>query len=278
MMTAASVTRWRLRIEFDGATFGGWQLQAEAIEAKSPSVQGCLTRALKLVLRLPAEVHVQGSGRTDVGVHARDYWAHFDVAAKVIEAAGGEERVRHALNGVLPEGLAVLRLERAPDGFHALESIVSKTYVYRVLLRRAKPALGREHLLWLPLEPARFDVSAVRVALASLLGEHDFHAFAAANHSAATTRRTLTRAELVLESEESDAARGTIWRFEFEGPGFLKQMVRNLVGTLLQVGQGRRDAGDVARLLATAAERQEAGPCAAAHALCLERIVHAEGA
>lgn len=273
-----SAARLKFRLEFDGAAFCGWQLQSEADERKTPSIQGALESTLAIVLRRPGErIVVQGCGRTDAGVHAEEFFAHADVPGA---SDADLERLRHGLNSVLPVGVVVTSLTRAAADFHALNDVTRKTYEYRVLARRAKPVLELGRCLWLPVEPFSedwFDRAAVREATRELEGEHDFVAFAAANFTAKTSVRRLFRAEFISEKIGHEASAGERMRFVFEGDGFLKQMVRNMVGTLLEVGQRKRAPASIRALLGkggTPGNRVDAGACAEPQGLFLRAVTY----
>jgi tRNA pseudouridine38-40 synthase len=279
-MTALNATRsrrLRLRLEFDGALFCGWQLQSEIHEAQKSSVQGEVERALGVYLRSPSRVVIQGCGRTDAGVSAREFYAHFDLP----ESSPREpdlEKFRHGLNGILPEGIAVLRVDSVPAEFHALRDVARKTYEYTLLLRRAKPTLERSSAYWVPETLATFRIERILEALKLLEGRHDFVAFAASDHTAQTTVREVyeARAEVQALIGHDDPVEGALIYLRFTGEGFLKQMVRTLVGTLVEVGQGKRDLDSIARLLSGDASRSEAGPCAPPHALRLLSVFYGD--
>ncbi|MBS1985221.1 MAG: tRNA pseudouridine synthase A [Bdellovibrionales bacterium] len=272
---SAPLRRIRARLEFSGEGFCGWQLQAEGQESQQPSIQGVMEAALSTVLhRKDQRFLVQGCGRTDAGVHAEEFYAHFDLEP---ERAGDLEKFRHKLNCVLPEGVVITGL-REQAGFHAADDVTSKTYEYRLLLRRAKPVLARGRCCWLPIEgfdAAQFDRVGVEQALRLLEGTHDFVAFAAANFTARTSVRTLTRCELVSRPYLDHPEGGEWICLRFTGDGFLKQMVRNIVGTLIEIGQRRRTVESVQKLLGDGgqpAARTEAGPCAVPEGLFLVKV------
>ncbi len=245
--------RLRLTLEYDGGGFQGWQLQPG-----QRSVQGALEAALQQVVQ--AEVRVIGAGRTDAGVHARGQVAHADVPGALAPLA-----LRRALNAVLPADLAVIELREAAPDFHARRDARSKSYVYRIL-NRAVPSPERRGVTW--HIRSRLDLDAMREAAAILRGEHDFAAFRGAHGGAPageSTLRTLDRLEVVREGDEV--------RIVAAGRSFLRHMVRNLAGTLVDVGLGRSSPDDVAAILASR-ERARAGPTGPPHALCLERVCY----
>jgi tRNA pseudouridine38-40 synthase len=246
---------FRLTLEYDGAGFSGWQVQSQG----QRTVQGTLTSALERVTGAPARV--TGAGRTDAGVHAEG-----QVASVTVDTELSAEQLGRALNGVLPDHVAVVACAEAPADFHARYGARSKLYRYAIWngpvaspLRRA-----RRHRVVPPL-----DLDAMRKAAADLLGTHDFAAFQAAGSEVESTVRTLTRLDV------TGVPRGEIdlW---VEGDGFLRHMVRNLAGTLIEVGIGRREAADVARVLGSG-DRSQAGPTAPASGLTLVRVEYDEG-
>lgn len=240
---------WRLVVEYDGTDFEGWQLQPGA-----RTVQGELESAFA---RLAGRrVVVYGAGRTDAGVHARG-----QVANARAETRHPPEVLRRALNALLPRDVAVRELEPAGDGFDARRDARSKLYAYRLWTGATRSPLEERWSHWVSVP---LDLAALRAAARDLVGTHDFASFRAAGGHGRTSVRTLTRIELA-------GALGGELRFEFEGTGFLRHMVRNLVGTLLEVGRGRRPPAWAAEVLA-ARDRRAAGPTAPARGLTLVRV------
>jgi tRNA pseudouridine38-40 synthase len=244
------VPTFRLSLEYDGREFAGWQLQAGG----QRTVQGTLQEAFQRVTG--CEVRVTGAGRTDAGVHAEG-----QVASVVAETELAPERLRRALNGVLPPDLAVWECALAPEGFHARYQARSKLYRYRIW-NGASPSPLRARRAWQVVRS--LDLEAMRRAAQALVGTHDFACFRAAGSGVGSSVRTLTRCQ--LEGE----ARAEL-RLLVEGNGFLRHMVRALVGTLVEVGCGRRPAGSMAAMLA-ARDRGRAGRTAPAHGLTLVRV------
>jgi tRNA pseudouridine38-40 synthase len=246
------VPTFRLRLEYDGSDFAGWQLQPGG----QRTVQGTLHEAFRRVTG--REVRVIGAGRTDAGVHAEG-----QVASVVVDTELAPDRLRRALNGVLPPDLAVWACDRAPEGFHARYQARSKLYRYRIWNGESRSPLrtARAHHV-----PSALDVDSMRGAAALLRGTHDFAAFQTAGSAVRSTVRSLER--LDVEGEP----RGEINLYA-EGDGFLRHMVRILAGTLIEVGLGRRDAAGLPAVLA-ARERSQAGRTAPAHALTLIRVFY----
>ena len=241
---------FRLTLEYDGTDFEGWQDQGGARR----TVQGCLVAALERISGRP--VAVRGAGRTDAGVHAEAQLASARVATTL-----SADALQRALNGILPADVVVRSAERAGDGFDAGRCARSKLYRYRIWNAPTRSPLQARRALHVP-QP--LDVAAMRLAAAALVGRHDFASFRASGSSAKTSVRTLTRVEVRGNA-------GAEMLLDFEGTGFLRHMVRNLVGTLLEVGRGRRDPASMKELL-DLRDRSAAGPTAPPHGLCLVRV------
>ena len=245
------MARIKLTLEYDGTHYVGWQLQENG-----PSVQGRLQRA---VAELVGEsVSVVAAGRTDSGVHAWGQVAAFDSPRALPLKA-----YWMGLNGLLPEDIAVVKAEEVAVDFDPRRWASGKRYVYRVSNRRSRsPLLRHTHCeIYQPL-----DLDAMREAASCLLGEHDFSAFRAADCDAATPRRTLTKVEIL-------GAPGGEVTLTFEGTAFLKHMVRNLVGSLLEVGRARQSAAWLPEVL-KGQDRTKAGPTAPAHGLVLAEVFY----
>ena len=243
---------YAITIEYDGAAFSGWQKQPGRRTA-----QGTLEDALGVLARQP--VRIQGASRTDAGVHAAGQVASFEIADDLDPAAlvGG-------LSALCRPDLAVVEARLAPDGWNARFRSTGKRYRYRVLNRPApSPLWGR----WSWHVAGALDLAAMADAAARAVGTRDFAGFRAADCGRESTIRTLSRA-----SVEDGSADGLI-DFVFEGDGFLKNMVRILAGTIVDVGRGRMPAGIVDEAIATG-DRRRAGRTAPAHGLVLEQVFY----
>jgi len=240
----------RLVLEYDGTEFEGWQSQGPGHR----TVQGVLEAALEQVTgrRWP----VAGAGRTDAGVHAEG-----QVASCAPQTSLPPVDLRRALNAVLPRDVAVVEAALAPAGFHARRSARGKLYRYALWNGPVRSPL-RERTHWGLRTP--LDVGAMRVAAAPLVGTHDFAAFQSAGGGTRTSVRSLER----LDVEGEPGGEILLWA---GGGGFLRHMVRALVGTLVEVGRGRRPAGDLPAVLASR-DRGRAGPTAPARGLTLVRV------
>jgi len=243
------VTRFRLTLEYDGAGFVGWQRQDNG-----PSVQQALEDA---VFAFCGErVTAVAAGRTDAGVHALGQVVHLDIARAV-----AVETVRDAVNYHLrPAPIAVLAVEAAAADFHARFSAVERAYLYRIVNRRAPLALDRGRA-WGVAAP--LDAAAMAEAARALVGRHDFTSFRAASCQAASPVKTLDVLEVARAGDEV--------RVAARARSFLHHQVRNMVGTLKLVGEGKWSAADVAAALA-ARDRSAAGPTAPPGGLYLVEV------
>jgi tRNA pseudouridine38-40 synthase len=241
--------RYKLLIEYDGAPFAGWQIQAGA-----PTVQGVLTAAVEAFAG--EKVAVQGAGRTDAGVHAIAQVAHVDLSK-----AWDSDTVRDALTAQLrPHPVAVLAAEQVPDTFDARFSAKARHYVYRIVNRRADLALERGRA-W--RVPRPLDSAAMHIAAQGLLGKHDFTTFRATECQAKSPLKTLDRLEVAREGDEI--------RVFASARSFLHHQVRSMVGSLVLVGEGRWSARDLGAALA-ARDRAACGPIAPPDGLYLMRV------
>jgi len=239
----------KLLIEYDGTAYLGWQIQP-----KGPTIQGMIEE--KLSLLTGEVVHLFGSGRTDAGAHAFGQAANFKTQSKM-----DVESIQKALNSLLPPDMVIRKVEEADERFNARSEARSKVYEYRILNRPLRSAF---HLGYAWHIPRRLDLDSMKIAARSLLGEHDFSSF----RSVGTPTRTAVRR--VIRAEWKRGRDGLI-RFEIEANGFLKQMVRAIVGTLIEVGRGKISVEEFRRIL-DAKDRKKAGPTAPAHGLFLKEV------
>lgn len=239
----------RLVVEYDGTSLCGWQRQLNG-----PTVQGHLEAALARLLA--HEVVVAGASRTDAGVHARGQVASFRT-----ERAIPLHGIRRGLNSMLPPQIAIREATEAPDDFHPRFSATGKHYRYTILVRADRSPRWRDRA-WHHGEPLAH--APMRDAAAALLGEHDFAAFRAAGCTAHTTVRRLDAIDLTTPEPDLVA-------IDVRGNAFLRNMVRILAGTLVEVGAGRRDPAQVAEILASR-DRTRAGITAPAHGLELIEV------
>ena len=238
----------KLTVEYDGTNYHGWQFQAN-----SDSIQAVLERALSTFLRTPTRVI--GAGRTDAGVHALGQVVSFSTDKELTA-----HRIRRALNALTPSDITVKEVEIVADSFDPRRDARSRVYEYHII-NRPTPSpffLNRAWHLHQPL-----NVEAMRTASSCLLGEHDFSSFRATGCDAAHPIRMVYRTTL--------EQRGELLVFTIEATAFLRHMVRNIVGTLVEVGHGERTVESVQELLGLR-DRTKAGDTAPAHGLYLMEV------
>lgn len=249
----------KLTIAYDGTDFAGWQRQAT-----DRSVQAAIEDALA-----PIEgerVVVTGAGRTDAGVHAAG-----QVASLVLRASIARDTLRRALNATLPPDVRILQIDEAADGFNAQFAATQKTYRYWIWAGGIVPPALRRYVWHVP---QALDVDSMNEAAASLIGRHDFAAFQGAGGEVKTTERHLLASQVERWPIETatvimpPAATGDLLVYEVTGTGFLRHMVRNIVGTLIEIGLGRRAASDMQGIVASR-NRGRAGATAPPHGLVL---------
>jgi tRNA pseudouridine38-40 synthase len=241
--------RYKLTIEYDGGPFVGWQRQDNGL-----SVQQALEDAVEALCQARAVVY--GAGRTDAGVHALGQVAHIEIAKEL-----SPDKLRDALNFHLrPHPVAILQAEVAAPDFHARFSAVGRSYLYRILTRRAPAVLERGHVWQLP---AVLDAGAMHQAAQELVGHHDFSSFRAAECQADSPLKTLDQLAVSRAGDEIHVTA--------KARSFLHNQVRIMVGTLKLVGEGKWTARNVAKALA-AADRTQAGPTAPPDGLYLTEV------
>jgi len=245
---AAGARNIRLVLAYDGTPFLGWQVQPQG-----PTIQSVLEEAISRITG--HETKVKGSGRTDAGVHAISQVANFHTASRM-----APEAFVPALNSLLPPEIAVLAADEVEPSFDAQFSAVEKTYRYRIFNSRIKSPF--EHRLSWHV-PAELDVESMRTSAMQLIGKIDFSSFRASGCVSSSPIRTLK--DIAVAREDA------IITFELTADGFLRHMVRNIVGTLVEVGRGRFTVEDVATILA-ARDRTRAGVAAPPHGLYLLRV------
>ena len=244
----------RLAVQYDGTDFEGWQLQPSG-----PTIQGELERALATALR--TSVRVRGAGRTDAGVHASGQVA----AVRVAEPPANLDRLRASLNALLPAAIVVREIVVAGDDFDPRRDARRRCYEYRIWRAAAPSPFWRRYAwhLW-----GALDTDAMTVAAAAVVGGHDFRAFRASD--ADPVRSTVRQ---VFESRFE--TRGELLVYRIEANAFLKQMVRTLVGTFVEIGRGQRAAASMSELVSGAA-RGAAGQTAPPHGLILKHVRYDE--
>jgi tRNA pseudouridine38-40 synthase len=248
----------RLTIAYDGTDFHGWQRQP-----KAPTIQSCLEAAIESIVGSP--VKVVASGRTDAGVHAAKQVANFKTSSPI-----PCPNLVRAVNNMLPPTVRVKEAREAPEEFHARYAVRSKTYCYRILHSQVcSPFLAR----FVYHYPYPLDRRRMAEAACLIEGRHDFASFAGScgTNEDAPPKSSPSTVREILTSRILWRAQTSIVVYEVCGEGFLQYMVRNIVGTLIEVGRGKLEPNDMARIL-EAHDRALAGPTAPAQGLCLMKV------
>ena len=240
----------KLTLEYDGTNYLGWQKQKVGI-----TIQGTLEEAIKVLTK--EEVEVTGSSRTDAGVHAKGFVANFKTNSKI-----PSEKFREAINHKLPEDIVILKSEEVEEEFHARYNAMGKTYSYSILNRDAPSAIDRNYLYHVK---RKLDVESMKEACQYFIGTHDFSAFKTSGSSVKTTVRTIK--ELYIEDNDD------IIKIYVTGDGFLYNMVRIIVGTLIMVGSNKIKPLEIKNIIASK-EREKAGICVPASGLVLEKVYY----
>lgn len=240
---------YKMVIAYDGSRYNGWQKQGNTKD----TIQGKLEKVLeKLEGR---EVEVIGAGRTDAGVHALGQVVNVKLESKI-----NEEMLLQYLNQYLPEEIAVLSVKEVPMRFHSRLNATEKTYLYRIYRSEIPNPFIRKYTVTITEE---LDIEKMRMAAELLIGEHDFKSFCSLKKSKKSTIRTLY--SIIIEEIEEEI------RISVRGNGFLYHMVRIIVGTLLEVGTGKKKPEEIEQILEKG-ERQAAGKTAPAHGLFLKEV------
>jgi tRNA pseudouridine38-40 synthase len=246
------VTRWpperniKLVLEYDGSGYHGWQRQVGSL-----SIQEVIESRLGVMLG--KRVGIRASGRTDAGVHAKGQVVNFHARTKLTP-----DEILRGLNSLLPDDIVVLSAQGVDESFHARFSAISKVYEYHILNRQVPSALLRNYT-WHVRRPLA--VGPMQDCLERVCGRKDFSAFMASGSGASSTERNMLRAE--LEQVHPDRI-----KFTYEADGFLRHMVRNLTGTIVEVGKGKRTTADFVRIIGSG-DRKQAGMTAPGHGLYL---------
>jgi tRNA pseudouridine38-40 synthase len=251
----------RLLIQYDGTAYSGWQVQTLDV-----TIQGLIEGCLKKITG--AAANVIAAGRTDAGVHAAGQVACFRTSSELSPAI-----LQNALNALLPCDIRIMEVEEADKSFHARFSAERKSYVYLVSTGKiVSPFINR--YVW--RLPCRLDLAAMKEALSYLGGTHDFSSFRGSGCGAKTTVRTIYEASILkLSAVELVTLRleGEFIKFRFEGDAFLRHMVRNMVGTVVEVGKGKIHPEEIIAIIESN-DRKCAGPTAPAQGLFLECVAY----
>lgn len=243
------LTNFKLTIEYDGSAYHGWQRQAS-----EPTIQAQIETALLTITG--RKVTLTGSGRTDAGVHAYGQTANF-----LCDTNLTPDNFQRGLNSLLPDDIVITACITVPENFNARFDVKSKIYQYRILNRKLPAAIDRQYAWHIPY---KLDLNAMHLACRHIIGTRDFKAFEGSGSPRAHTTRTVISADL---KEENDGC----LVFEIEGDGFLRFMVRNIVGTLVDVGRGQITFDNFKQILLSK-DRNLAGITAPAQGLFLMQV------
>lgn len=247
------MTNYRMIVQYDGTRYNGWQKQGDTDNTIQQKLETILTRMVDGSPDSPVDVH--GAGRTDAGVHARGQVAQFR-----LETDKTPDEIRDYLNEYLPDDIGVTSVAVAAPRFHSRFNASQKTYLYRICKDKSYHVFDRKYLYEYR---GSLDTAAMKVATIQLRGEHDFRSFCGNPRMRKSTVRKLYAIHIIETPDEID--------LEFIGEGFLQYMVRILVGTLIEVGEGKRDPFSMKELL-EARDRNLAGPTAPARGLTLMEV------
>lgn len=240
----------KLILEYDGTNYLGWQKQKIGT-----TIQGTLEEAIADLTN--EDIEVTGSSRTDAGVHARGFVANFKTNSRI-----PADKFREAINHKLPDDIVILKSEEVEVEFHARYNAKGKTYSYSILNREVPSAINRNYLYHLK---KKLDVEAMKEACKYFIGTYDFAAFKTSGSSVKTTVRTIT--ELYIEEEDN------IIKIYVTGDGFLYNMVRIIVGTLIMVGSNKINSNEIKNII-DSKQREKAGICVPATGLVLEKVYY----
>jgi tRNA pseudouridine38-40 synthase len=246
-MNNSNLVNIKLLLQYDGSNYSGWQIQHNGV-----TIQGLITAALVKINQQPVKLY--GAGRTDAGVHALGQVANF-----FTDKALTPQQWQKALNGHLPPDIRVIAASAVPTNFHARFSAIGKHYRYQLIIT---PTISPFDYRYYYHYPYSLNLDAMQQAASYLLGKHDFAAFATATKKEATTR-IIHQLEIVPQATQII--------FQLQGNGFLRYMVRTIVGTLLEVGRQQRDPASIPAIL-QAQDRRLAGPTAPPQGLFLVAV------
>ena len=240
----------KLTIEYDGTSYGGWQKQKN-----NRTIQQCIEEAIKLLTG--EEVELIGSSRTDAGVHAKGMVANFITNSQI-----PADKFREAINTKLPDDIGIIKSEEVDKNFHSRYDSKGKTYCYTLVNRYEKVCLGRSYVYQVRDE---LNYNLMKDAAKYFLGKHDFKAFKTNGSSVKTSVRTISGLELELK--------GDVLKIFISADGFLYNMVRIIVGTLIEVGKGKIKPEDIESIIRNG-DRSKAGPCVPPNGLVLEKVFY----
>lgn len=248
--------KYVIKIQYDGTHYVGYQVQPNGL-----SVQEALEKAIRTMAKLPLEQNIPTSsaGRTDSGVHALGQVVSFNYPVEISPNA-----LIRALNSILEDSIRVIDATKAQEDFHVRYHAIAKEYVYRVDISRFPDPFKRYYTTH---HPYRFNLKRMQIAIKDIVGTHDFTSFCSTKTDKEDKVRTIYEANVYVDEQTQELV------FNFYGNGFLYNMVRILVGTLLQIGDGLKPEDELAKLI-EAKDRNQAGPTAPPQGLYMKRVVY----
>ncbi|MGL4772818.1 MAG: tRNA pseudouridine(38-40) synthase TruA [Clostridium sp.] len=240
----------KLIIEYDGSEYCGWQKQKNA-----RTIQECIEKAIEKITK--EEVQLIGSSRTDTGVHAKGMVANFTTNSRI-----PSDRFREAINTKLPDDIAIIKSEEVDLNFHSRYSSKGKTYSYLIVNREEKVAIGRKYGLHVR---ENLDIDKMKQGCKHFIGMHDFSAFKSSGSSVKTSVRTISQLDI---EKIDDRMIVTI-----TADGFLYNMVRIIVGTLIEIGKGKIEPQNIVDIIESK-DRKNSGPCIGPNGLTLEKVYY----
>ena len=240
----------KLTIEYDGTNYNGWQTQRKGLK----TIQAEIEKAIAKITGKKS--HLYGSGRTDSKVHAKGQIANFHTNSSL-----ALKRLQRGLNAVSPDDISITKTEEAAKNFHSRFDAKAKTYRYTILNRKSSSPFIKRYSLYIPY---RLNLSTMKKEAKALLGRHNFKSFQASDKKERSAVRTIKKINI-------NNSKDSLITIDIEADGFLYNMVRNIIGTLIEAGRGKFPPGSTKRIL-NAKDRNQAGPTAPAHGLCLMKV------
>lgn len=254
-LKSVETIRYKATIAYDGTEYSGFQVQDNG-----RTIQGDIEKVLKRINK-DQPIRIHPSGRTDAGVHAAGMVFHFDYPASI-----SQEGLFKAMSVLLPDAISMLDLEQVEDSFHARYHAVAKTYTYRVHNHAIRNPFTRKYALNHPYD---MDEMKVKEALHYFIGTHDFTSFCSIKTVIENKVRTIYEATVEVDEATNE------WVFTFTGNGFLYNMIRIMMGTIIEISDGRMDAAEIPNII-EAQDREYAGKTISAHGLRLEKVYYDE--
>ena len=265
------------KIQFDGSAYCGWQLQSEHEGQKGKhSIQYVFEKNLAILFSRPGErMPILACSRTDSGVHAREFYFHFDYPFSYEGRYRDLKTLKRSINGLIPKDIVVLDILNVNEDFHSNLNVEKKEYQYYFLIAPQRIVTFPNKHWHCSYSFQQFDFDLYQKAIQKFCGKHDFKSFAAANMSSRTSIREIFTTDVKIKNiDDNNKENGCFVESSIEGSGFLKQMIRNIVGTCVDVAAGQIELDRIDQLLQRKFDRTQAGQCAPACGLYLNKVVY----